>query len=516
MDTSQAIEVQSTNFKASKLFSESEFLELLQPHRSSKVEYDKHLVPRVAIYPLIEINPSINTRKCSLDHSFGFVFLPTLTNTVYALLTRVLMPLDIKTPDLIPHCFDFFESLPACPLKDGYVDEYLKTLKPHNRKRLLLAFKRLQESYVLPRKIDLFVKSDELLIDKMKPRVIWNVHPTFQVLLGPHVLRMTAWFCKLFDGVWIFCYGGLKFTLKFACGMIAEDLDAWRDHSEMLLRSGAIDFAGIFLGDDSLVLKLEGDVLIGIENDFEKFDRSQETGAFKYVQGIYKHNLVPNHHLKARHAMFHCGIRVRYGREREFKFSVRLKKPQQATGQPGTCLDNTLLNISSTIHVQTGGSYSDFGFLAKTKVGPMESCTFLRGFWCRGIDNKLHWNYLPSVSIKLLKSLVDPTKLFPFSFDPMKAVANAMFSSVGLCASPIIRVGVQRFATGASSITKEQRIQRKTMDDLDESALFNFLVNRYGREGAALILDLESQFQAVPLGGELSHPAWQVLARDYA
>lgn len=515
--TQRAVELQSVNFSKSPLFSEADFESLLEAHESHLLEPDLHLCPRPAIYPLFTINPSTVTTQCSLDHNFGFVFLPTFTNTVYSLLTRVLMPLSVPVPNKLDFCLDFFESLPPCPLSETYVQEYLDSLKPHNRKRLLLAHENLKIQYVLPRKVDVFPKSDELLIDKTKPRVIWNVPPTFQVILGPHVKRMTNHYASLFDGKRIHLYRGKRFTLLFACGLVAEDLDQWFNTSIALLRSNTVDFCGVYLGDDSLVLVLRDGVIIAVEGDFSKFDRSQEKACFEYGQKIYAHNKVSPVDLEARRAMFHCALRVKYGKHKEFKFSVRLKQPQQATGQPGTCLDNTVLNMASSIHVMFGGSFKDFGFDAKVREGPFEHCTFLRGFWCLGLDQQYHWNYLPSVAIKLCKSLVPFRKLFPLHPFPIYPTANAMFSSVGLCQSPLLRIGVRRFASGTKSITKDLKVIRlSNRIPLDDSSLWSFIRNRYGLDGAFQIQSLEEMFCQTPLGGSLHHPGWAVLAQDYA
>lgn len=516
--TPQAIRPKKLNFRKSLLLTEEDFISLLTPHTPRLLYPDAVSTRKPAIYPLFLIDPSSSTHLASLDHEFGFVFTPCLTNSVYALLTRILMPLPNPVPKTLPsYILRFFYSYPPCVTAPDNYQRYKDTWKPHNRERLQRAEDDLKESLSLPSNTDLFCKSDELLIDKMKPRVIWGVHPKYQVLIGPHVMRMTEYYSLLFDGFRIHYFEGKKFTLCFACGMVAEDLDKWLEYNLELLYAGQIDFCGIFLGDDSLILKIVDGVLTAIENDFEKFDRSQEEACVDFVQSIYKHNAVDFFSLEARLAMFNTKLRIKYGKNREFSFSIALPHPQQPTGQPGTCLDNTLLNISSTVHVQLGGTYSDFGFYAKTKTLPFTQATFLRGFWCKGSDDKYHWNYLPSVCIKLLKSLTRPEKLFPFSLDPLKACANAMFSSVGLSQTPLIRIGVRRFASGLKPIEKKMTISRSSDSvPLDPSYLATFLITRYGLEGFWMIMDLEKKFETATLGGDLTHPAWKILAVDYS
>jgi hypothetical protein len=360
----------------------------------------------------------------------------------------------------------------------------------------------------------MFPKTDELLVDKLKPRVIWNVPTPYQALLGPPVKRFTERLKSIMDGKTVYSYRRMRFTLYFACGIVADDLDQWYNTSVQMINAHLIDWAGVFLGDDSLILFMQNGKIVAKETDFSSYDRSQGKGCFRYVQGIYRHFGFTEEEIAARHDMFHCALKIRYGDKKQFSFKVRLKSPQMPTGQPGTCSDNSLLSASASIHVMSGGSFVDFGFIAKTKIVNYRDCTFLRGFWCVDLFGVYRWNYLPSVAIKVLKTLKVHSDMFPFSFNSSLSALKASFSSIGPCASPILRVFVQRFGDGTVDPRFALRLARVEKSHLNAFELHRFLKNRYG--DVDLIYSLERRCEKVELFGDLRHPAWAVLAQDYA
>lgn len=471
-------------------------------------------------FPFLHINPTPDGQDL-VGHQFGYRFLPTFTNAVYALVTRVLAVPPVPFPSFFIDEIHWYDNLGHPPLLEDFViQDYISHLKPHQRKRILQAFENLEFTFSFSSATDCFAKSDELLFKK-KARVIWNVPPGFQAVLGPMVRQMTIFLkeniangnfifdSSLFaDPISSFCDHN-RFTLSFACGMVARDLDDWFNNNLTKLLSREIDWAGIFMGDDTFVLyfDVQTNTVKCFESDYSAYDSTQRDAAQTFLRKVYGNWGVPSHILKFFESMASAPLKIKYGRDRQCSFKLKLQTPQTATGKPDTCLGNTILNIHATVHIMTTPlSYADFGFKAKQQYHDNFSHgTFLKGFWCLGRDGHYHWGPLPSASMKLLKSFVKVPSL--------EAGLKTNLSSIGPVSSPLIRILLSRFTPSIfEKPATDYKIFTQTAPDLCPIALNSFLLYRYGSDSVELFDELESILRVVELGEWLYHPLWKIMA----
>lgn len=502
---------EKVNDSRSPLFSSSEFYSLLEPHTPRKLRPDDEKVGyQTKIIPLIQINPM--PYHSELMHCYGFKFEPTFSNSIYALLYRVLAVPSVTIPKKIDLPLTWLDQL----TRFSYFYEpseldYIQNLKPHQRLRITRAYADLDYSKNPPHSLDVFPKCDELLM-KAKPRIIWSVPAFYQALLGPVIRAFTFYMKTVFDGIRIYTSpGGKHFTLKFACGLVAEDLDDWFNTSLAALRAGKVNWCGIFLGDDTAILYIENGIIKARESDFSAFDSTQRSAVQKRIIRIYSIVGVPDVFLPYFWSMCTSKLVVRYGPDRKYRFKITLKEPQTATGKPDTCVANTLINMDSTIHVMDGGKYSDYGFEAKTKFHDrIANVTFLKGYWCLDLKGKYVWNYLPSLSIKLLKT---------FSLNRMETLHGKIcenLSSIGPCSAPLIDTLITRFLPSYKKVSTIFHVFAESWRPLNECKSHKFLVQRYGEDSPSLFLSLSSLLKTVSLGSVLYHPLWSRLASvDY-
>lgn len=496
-----------SNFHKSPYFSRTDFNCLLDSHVPKLLDFDIGLDSVKKMVWVFEFD--VLPYNAVLEHCNGFKFEYTLTNCVYALLYRVLAAPVVEVPKSISY------SLEWCIVPKFRFDfsqheqEWLLNLKPHQRARCLFAYNQLKISSVLPRTLDVFPKCDELLLGKSKPRIIWSVPPTIQAFLGPVFRQLTLHLKKVFDGRFIF-EGDQRFTIYFACGLVASELSEWFTYSVAVLESRVVDWCGVFLGDDTFVLYWDGCVK-SLECDFSSFDSSQRTAAQLRLQDWYKLFGLPQVFIDACDHVSKMWLRVRYGKERKFSFKIKPPTPQTATGKPDTCIGNTLLNIDSTVHVMRGGRYSDYGFEAKLIYHAIfTDGTFLKGFWCRNLFGTFTWTCLPSQMIKLCKT-------FDFTnTSTLQGIFLKNLSSVGYSSTPLIRVMLKRFNIDFSKRSMRfWKVYSDCLNVLDESSLVSFCVRRY-KVSFSLFVSLESLLLVTPLGSPLHHPLWARLAkRDY-
>ncbi len=494
------------DFRKSPWFSLKDFSKLLLPHTPALL-YGDVRDRRGVIKPCFDLD--VVPWSENLSHRFGYKFLPNFTNTVYALLYRVLAEPTVPIPSTVPDDVSWMPKGGLYYNPDIHVPEYLDNLKPHQKHRIAQAVQDWKTSGALPRSLEVFPKGDELLLGKCKPRIIWFVPPLFQYLLGPVVRQITFYMKELFNGSQIFSFGGKRFTLKFSCGLVASDLDDWVELVLGMLAADQIDWAGIFLGDDTFVLYKSGEEIKSFESDYSSYDSTQRDALQKLLRKYYAWMGVDPFLLHIFEEATKLSLKVRYGPDKKFSFKIALKECQTATGKPDTCIGNTLLNIHATIHFMLGTPYSDFGLVAKVvRHNTWHQGTFLKGFWCFANDGRYRWSYLPSLSIKLCKS-------FDVSRE-LNMVMNLNFSSLGYTDSPVLRILSRRFL---STPTRSNDFHVTRFDKLQycASSLANFMIRRYGSLGWSLIQQLEVLLSTVPLGSSCYHPAWALLARrDYS
>lgn len=501
-------------------FSAADFNKLLSPHRPYLLAMDSVMSPVAhGFYPFLEIDPTPDGQDL-VNHQFGYRFLPSFTNAIYALITRVLAVPQVKFPSVFEDSLPWY-NIEACPSILGFLvlNDYIAHLKPHQKARILKAIEDAKFSLDFSSATGAFAKSDELLFKK-KARIIWNVPAGFQAVLGPMVRQMTFFLKQtVADGKRIFQSTDFcdpnnapdspsNFTLCFACGMVAADLDDWFNYNLQLLQTNQIDWAGIFMGDDTYVLYRDfyGNIH-SYECDYSAYDSTQRDAAQSFLRHVYQTWGVPEYALNLFKRMAEAPLKVQYGSNREFSFKIKLNSPQTATGKPDTCLGNTILNIHATIHHQVfGRSYEVFGFKAKEVRHSNPSFgTFLKGFWCRAVDGLYHWSPLPSAAMKMLKSMAPVPSL-------LKGLQMNL-SSVGPVPTPLLRVLLQKYSP--SSFTRQEtdfKIFSEKTHDLLPLELESFLSYRYGPDAPDLFNELEGALLSADLGDRVFHPLWKILA----
>lgn len=501
----------------SPFFSAQEFLDLLQPHLPKLIGPDVFLKPiDRGFIPFVLINPTPYGQDL-VQHQFGFRFLPSFTNAIYALVTRVLAVPSVTFPKKFVDKIHWYVS-PQMPriFENWVVNEYIAHLKPHQKARILRAMDGLEDSYEFSNSTAAFAKSDELLF-KLKARIIWNVPPGFQAALGPLVRQMTLFLKEhVANGTTIHsssshCKGYVPtdhYTLAFACGMTSVELDQWYNHSLRLLQARTIDWAGIFMGDDTFILEFdrESGSIISKECDYSSYDSTQRDAAQLKLRQIYENWGVPPPFLRLFQKMAEAPLKVQYGPERQYAFKIKLPTPQTATGKPDTCLGNTILNIHATVHHQVLSiPFEKFGFVAKMKQHSVHSYgTFLKGAWLLGLDGLYHWQPLPGACMKLLKS-----------FAPVPSLETGLkmnLSSIGPVSTPLTRVLLERFPPDFVKQDTDYKIFTQVHHDLDQQSLNKFLEYRYGADSVDLFRELEDALRIVKLGEVLFHPLWKILA----
>lgn len=441
-----------------------------------------------------------------LEHGLGYKFEQTLTNSVYALIYRVLAVPEVVFPTSIDFPDDWF-SIPFLDFQyRAHELEWLENLKPHQRSRCVKAYGELLQSVNWPRTLDVFPKGDELLLAKSKPRIIWNVPPVLQAFLGPLFRQVTLHLKQYFDGVRIYSSGGQKFTLYFACGIDSSDLSNWANRVVAMLRSGVIDWAGVFLGDDTLVLFVENGVIKSMENDFSAYDSTQRDAAQRRLVHFYKKMGIPDLYCSACLHISNMKLRVRYGDSRQYSFKVKLPTMQTATGKPDTCVGNSIMNMDATVQFMTKRcSYAQYGFVAKQVFHDVWTHgTFLKGFWCLNQEGFYSWNALPSCLIKLLKT-------FTYKGESLRELLCKNLSSVGLSQTPIVRDLISAY--GVTGVPQQNlvRVFGNEAVPLSINPLIEFLENRYSVP-ITWFISLRDLLLRSSLGANVSHPLWSVLA----
>lgn len=492
------------DFSKSPYFSDLDFVSLLTPHVPSLLPYDSHLPPVEKIVWFYEFK--FLPRNSYLEHGLGYKFEQTLTNSVYALIYRVLAVPEVVFPASIDFPDDWF-SLP--PLNFAYRAhelEWLENLKPHQKHRCTKAYGELQQSINWPRSLDVFPKCDELLLAKSKPRIIWNVPPILQAFLGPLFRQVTLHMKEHFDGRKVYLSGGKKFTLFFACGVESSDLSNWANYSVAMLRAGVIDWAGIFLGDDTLVLYIQDGVIKSMENDFSAYDSTQRDAAQKRLVHFYKKIGIPDLYCSACLHISNMKLRVRYGDKKQFSFKIKLPSMQTATGKPDTCVGNSIMNMDATVQFMCSrASYEDYGFVAKQSFhNKWTDGSFLKGFWCLNQEGWYSWNALPSCLIKLLKT-------FTYKGESLRSLLCKNLSSVGLSQTPIVSALIRHFGVTGVQNPNLVRVFGNESVPLSISPLIEFLENRYSVP-ITWFISLQDLLLRADLGSNVSHPLWSVLA----
>lgn len=308
-------------------------------------------------------------------------------------------------------------------MNDHTREEWFKELKPIQRNRILKV--SIEEALgTQDTSISVSVKSDELLCttEKMVPRLIFNVSGFWLDKLGPFASELSHEVAKLYghEHKNPINYRAMCFYPYFTCGATSESLNKFYNDS-----FGVEAYHLMVMGDDLHVY--DGYHHRFIENDFSKFDRSQN---FE-LQGLFVEWLRMNgytHIADLMGDMWRSELKPKCRKINPIK--IRPPPPHKwvmemmFTGQPFTCLQNSIINILTTIYVLSSSHawqrvnrvtdleiknrYTDrylfCGLTAKVLLPEINRSTFLKGVFLDGV-----WTRLPSFLTKFGKIMTRPS-----------------------------------------------------------------------------------------------------------
>lgn len=301
-------------------------------------------------------------------------------------------------------------------------------LKPRQKENLKKAEENRKNGHI-PKYIKTQLKCDEHLLfyEKGVARFLVNASQEEFLAQGKITAEISYWLSEFQWGPdsmnpFIVNYKGVqyKFLVYFVCGGTGDKIKAFQNH---LKGSGVIGLMA--LGDDSHLKDDKRKDNVVVENDYRRYDRTNSTDLRQPLQELlrrsgfselarekekmYKRNLklfVPNHNK---------------GRVNPKLLNVVDNKGKKAdmlyTGQAGTCLDNSIINVFATISVWvvTQGrvnlmeeEYFKFGLIAKLKELPMNRSTFLKGVFLENVHGEFDWVRLASYKLKFGKTLEHP------------------------------------------------------------------------------------------------------------
>lgn len=316
------------------------------------------------------------------------------------------------------------------------VDEWLEhfpSAKKTKYKRLLNDYqeKSSHSDYLRGAdRTDVFMKSNEMLFRQkngvygLKPRVIINVSPKIQLLVGPQIYRAQqnlkeTW--PLDPEYHLVTMAGKEVLISFSYAGASTDasLTIWMERA--LTRAAYPKISIIVCGDDSLVIHdLDGD-WVAYEGDASMFDQSQSFGPHKAARWFYLKLGIDQDVLDILKKLTE---NTYYARSRKGYDVYRINKAKRAlrdTGGADTSLGNSLIMAVAWFFVllrtpvwakdEFIKSFLFLGFDMKLRVNDPTTSSFLKGMWYH-TDHGMVWGPLPSRILKMGKSLTDPRILY--------------------------------------------------------------------------------------------------------
>jgi hypothetical protein len=314
-----------------------------------------------------------------------------------------------------------------------------------------------------------FMKSNEMLFRiengffQLKPRVIINVAPEVQTLVGPSIWRAQQNLKREWPMEPLFRDRGFtNVSFSYAGAATDVDLSRWME----LVEANVGDFAAIVVsGDDSLVyISLNGERYC-FEGDASMYDQSQSVGPLTVGWRAYKRLGVDSETIKLLRALAYNKYVVE-GRDRSnlptFYTIDKRHRPMRDTGGADTSLGNSVLMALAWYHVLRSTrsvqyaetsvleEFSKLGFKMKLKRLPSTQATFLKGMWYHTTSG-LFWGPLPSRFLKMGKTLKDPRIIYKTK--DLNLAAQLFLNDIALCydvflAVPIIRQFCKNFKRG--------------------------------------------------------------------
>jgi len=392
--------------------------------------------------------------------------------------------------DLINRWFEAVRHTYSPPWED-VIDAWVEHFKSSKKRRQYADIVRqLREGRLkmtTPTSTDVFLKHDELLLQakwsktrldealvhSMKPRLISNVHPTFQAKVGPYIQHAQDVMKDTLSNEQpprTFLIRGKQFYIHLSCSGSGTDqeLTTWMQNviSRKYCPIGCRGIAIKCSGDDSIVAEFYPTHMVFWEGDASMFDSSQSKGPLKF-QYLMMHCLGVDASITlSLYKVAHATLVVR-PKKNDYDFDIlrvdRSQRPHRDTGGADTYIGNTLVMLAAWYFVvrsiwelqddldlgslETNFSY--LGFAMKFRTGKQTDVTFLKGMWYPTDSDGLVWGPLPSRVLKAGKSLSCPTDLYPnvglvtASGFYLRDVASSYSTFLPV---PILRAFVQRFA----------------------------------------------------------------------
>lgn len=413
-------------------------------------------------------------------------------------------------------------------------EDWEKSLKVHQLKRIQTIKNHLDNSpHLIDKSTTVFCKSDEMLpsYDKFVPRFIANVSPYYLYRLGYFITVLQQAVADAFDGFTPhqFVVNG-KITViyvLFACGKLSSDLDAvWN----FWINNG---FRGIMvMGDDSLFF----DPLYGMwETDYSKFDASQKRLQALDVLPSYMEQLGFPTYAKVYREMYDQPIKARQRNSKIIKGFFKGHAPEleeawkdktfsmRLTGEPATCLANSLVNIFLAINCwRDKEKFSTYGVQVKFSSGVF--VTFLKGVFL--YDTVFQWTRLPSFLLKFGKVLTNPStvcKKQPYHLSVAEMLHaqwlgygdlknnNWFYAAIDVVISNLCSAK----RTSSWRFIYQWKIYSNNSFTIDNSVFNAFMLHRYDITVEEMLDYLQFLMSITELPCVYTHPIMNKLLRDY-
>lgn len=311
-------------------------------------------------------------------------------------------------------------------MNDTTRQSWFEKLRPIQKHRIMTV-KDYEALGVRDKTISVSVKSDELLCttEKMVPRLIFNVSGYWFDRIGTFATELSHNVAKLYNAHHEnpINYRGIIFYPYFTCGATSKSLNKFYKDSV-----GVEGYHLMVMGDDLHVY--DGYHQRFVENDFSKYDRSQNY----HLQDLFIEWLningfgdVADIMLDMRDAKLQPKCRkINPIKIPTYPFPHPKHMEMMFTGQPFTCLQNSIINILTTIYVLSSSHnyqtlnymvepelkerytkrYKVCGLTAKVLIPQINRSTFLKGVFLDGI-----WVRLPSFLCKFGKVMTRPSTI---------------------------------------------------------------------------------------------------------
>jgi len=188
------------------------------------------------------------------------------------------------------------------------------------------------------------------------------------------------------------------------------------------------------MGDDTLGMKNITDSRPRVvETDFSKFDRSQSAKMIDLLPQFFEK--MGYHRAAALYRQIYTS-KIKFNwrsAEQSVKIKTYGKEEMVLTGEPFTCLGNSLRNVlvsSIALCFDDDRVYAQAGFTAKIRLhSSVDGATFLKGVFLPAENTQdFAWIRLPSFLLKFGKTLTDLISMYPKTWSVQRRYQQALWS----------------------------------------------------------------------------------------